>query len=147
LYDSAKSFRLSDLPAFALEHVPNRNSLIYGDLYGISKEASTIYRATLRYEGFSEIMATLGKIGFFEMEPHPFIKAAPRPTLQSFLNQLLGLNISSSPKEEEFIQRLVQPVFNLVVSRPMLLRCRKTVPTELGISQEVTNQTLAPDPQ
>jgi hypothetical protein len=29
-----------------------------------------------------------------------------------------------------------------VVSRPMLLRCRKTVPAELGISQEVTNQTL-----
>ncbi|XP_078157714.1 lysine-ketoglutarate reductase/saccharopine dehydrogenase bifunctional enzyme isoform X2 [Carex rostrata] len=108
LYDSAKSFRLSDLPAFALEHLPNRNSLIYGDLYGISKEASTIYRATLRYEGFSEIMATLGKIGFFEMEPHPFIKVAPRPTLRSFLNHLLGLNMSSSAKEEEFIQRLVQ---------------------------------------
>jgi hypothetical protein len=32
--------------------------------------------------------------------------------------------------------------FNLVVSRPMLLRCRKTVPAELGISQEVTNRTL-----
>lgn len=52
LYDSAKSFRLSGLPAFALEHLPNRNSLTYGDLYGISKEASTIYRATLRYEGY-----------------------------------------------------------------------------------------------
>lgn len=53
-------------------------------------------------------MATLGKIGFFEMEPHPFIKAAPRPTFQCFLNQLLGINISSSPTEEDLIQRLVQ---------------------------------------
>jgi alpha-aminoadipic semialdehyde synthase len=51
LYESAKRLRLPELPAFALEHLPNRNSLIYGDLYGISKEASTIYRATLRYEG------------------------------------------------------------------------------------------------
>jgi hypothetical protein len=51
LYDSAKRLRLPEFPAFALEHLPNRNSLIYGDLYGVSKEASTIYRATLRYEG------------------------------------------------------------------------------------------------
>lgn len=51
LFESAKRLRLPELPAFALEHLPNRNSLIYGDLYGISKEASTIYRATLRYEG------------------------------------------------------------------------------------------------
>ncbi|KAJ4792712.1 Lysine ketoglutarate reductase/saccharopine dehydrogenase [Rhynchospora pubera] len=108
LYDSAKHLRLSDLPAFALEHLPNRNSLIYGDLYGISKEASTIYRATLRYEGFSEIMATLGKLGFFEMEPHPFVKAAPRPTFQSFFNHLLGLNKSFSSNEEDLIQKLVQ---------------------------------------
>uniref|UniRef100_A0A0D9VLW6 Saccharopine dehydrogenase (NAD(+), L-glutamate-forming) n=1 Tax=Leersia perrieri TaxID=77586 RepID=A0A0D9VLW6_9ORYZ len=51
LYESAQRLRLPELPAFALEHLPNRNSLIYGDLYGISKEASTVYRATLRYEG------------------------------------------------------------------------------------------------
>lgn len=51
LYESAKRLRLPELPAFALEHLPNRNSLMYGDLYGISKEASTVYRATLRYEG------------------------------------------------------------------------------------------------
>jgi ribosomal protein S15 len=31
-------------------------------------------------------------------------------------------------------------IHRLVVSRPMLLRCRKTVPAELGISQEVTNR-------
>jgi hypothetical protein len=51
LFESAKRLRLPELPAFALEHLPNRNSLVYGDLYGISKEASTVYRATLRYEG------------------------------------------------------------------------------------------------
>jgi hypothetical protein len=51
LYDSAKRLRLPEFPAFAMEHLPNRSSLIYGDLYGVSKEASTIYRATLRYEG------------------------------------------------------------------------------------------------
>lgn len=51
LYDSASRTRLPDLPAFALECLPNRNSLLYGDLYGIQNEASTIFRGTLRYEG------------------------------------------------------------------------------------------------
>lgn len=51
LYDSATRFHIPDLPAFALECLPNRNSLVYGDLYGIGNEASTIFRGTLRYEG------------------------------------------------------------------------------------------------
>lgn len=51
LYDSATKLRLPDFPAFALECLPNRNSLLYGDLYGIGTEASTVFRGTLRYEG------------------------------------------------------------------------------------------------
>ncbi|MQM08195.1 hypothetical protein Taro_041051 [Colocasia esculenta] len=88
LYDSATRFRIPDLPAFALECLPNRNSLIYGDLYGISKEASTIFRATLR---FSEIMGTLAKIGFFEPEVHPMLKGGQRPTFGAFLCELLSV--------------------------------------------------------
>ncbi|MED6223756.1 hypothetical protein PIB30_077175 [Stylosanthes scabra] len=51
IYDSATRIRIADFPAFALECLPNRNSLLYGDLYGIGSEASTIFRGTLRYEG------------------------------------------------------------------------------------------------
>ncbi|KAF7091513.1 hypothetical protein CFC21_094081, partial [Triticum aestivum] len=92
LYESAKRLRLPELPAFALEHLPNRNSLMYGDLYGISKEASTVYRSTLRYEGFSEIMAILAKIGFFDAENHPLLQETDRPTYRIFLNDLLDVN-------------------------------------------------------
>ncbi|KAM3224414.1 hypothetical protein ACQJBY_057662 [Aegilops geniculata] len=92
LYESAKRLRLPELPAFALEHLPNRNSLMYGDLYGISKEASTVYRSTLRYEGFSEIMAILAKIGFFDAEDHPLLQETNRPTYRIFLNELLNVN-------------------------------------------------------
>lgn len=53
LYDSAVKHRIPDLPAFALECLPNRNSLVYGDLYGIGKEAATVFRGTLRYEGMA----------------------------------------------------------------------------------------------
>ncbi|KAF8730179.1 hypothetical protein HU200_017151 [Digitaria exilis] len=118
LYESAKRLRLPELPAFALEHLPNRNSLIYGDLYGISNEASTVYRATLRYEGFSEIMATLSKIGFFDAANHPLLQDTNRPTYKGFLNEILiannisttatNLNVEASTGyDDELIARLL----------------------------------------
>uniref|UniRef100_A0A0E0NLU1 Saccharopine dehydrogenase (NAD(+), L-glutamate-forming) n=1 Tax=Oryza rufipogon TaxID=4529 RepID=A0A0E0NLU1_ORYRU len=98
LYESAKRLRLPELPAFALEHLPNRNSLMYGDLYGISKEASTVYRATLR---FSEIMATFAKIGFFDAASHPLLQQTTRPTYRDFLVELFNAcNISTTARKE-----------------------------------------------
>jgi alpha-aminoadipic semialdehyde synthase len=82
------------MPAFALERLPNRDSLSYGNLYGIDKEASTICRATLRYEGFSEIMAVLGELGFFNMDPLLPLNAANEPssnlTYRAVLEHLLS---------------------------------------------------------
>ncbi|CAL9771345.1 unnamed protein product [Musa acuminata subsp. burmannicoides] len=114
LYDSAMRFRIPELPAFALECLPNRNSLLYGDLYHITNEASTIFRATLRYEGFSEIMACLARIGLFETENHPMLGGAQRPTFASFLNELLAdknsastNTLGSTENEQEMIKRLI----------------------------------------
>ncbi|KAL2461012.1 lysine-ketoglutarate reductase/saccharopine dehydrogenase bifunctional enzyme [Abeliophyllum distichum] len=61
LYVSAKKLRIADFPAFALECLPNRDFLVYDDLYGIGNEASTIFCGTLRYEG---------KICFWSMFSH-----------------------------------------------------------------------------
>ncbi|KAJ7980507.1 Lysine-ketoglutarate reductase/saccharopine dehydrogenase [Quillaja saponaria] len=101
LYDSAARFRIPDLPAFALEVLPNRNSLVYGELYGIGSEASTIFRGTLRYEGFGEIMGTLARIGFFSNEAHPILKDRKRPTFRKFLFELL--NIKDEDLDRPFI--------------------------------------------
>ncbi|URE42381.1 Alanine dehydrogenase/PNT, N-terminal domain [Musa troglodytarum] len=114
LYDSAMRFRIPELPAFALECLPNRNSLLYGDLYHITNEASTIFRATLRYEGFSEIMACLVRVGLFETENHPMLGGAQRPTFASFLNELLAdknpastNTLGCTENEQEMIQRFL----------------------------------------
>lgn len=99
LYNSAVKFRLPDFPAFALEVLPNRNSLIYGDIYKIGDEASTIFRGTLRYEGFSEIMGTLAMIGFFDTEAQEILKSSEKPTFETFTLKLLGIekeNLSGS---------------------------------------------------
>ncbi|KAH7680016.1 Saccharopine dehydrogenase (NAD(+) L-glutamate-forming) protein [Dioscorea alata] len=115
LYDSAVRYRLPDLPAFALEYLPNRNSLVYGDLYGISNEASTIFRATLRYEGFSEIMSTLAKIGLFDTEVHTLLNGdGKRPTYGAFLCELLKCPDTSNSQSQatlmgdaEMVERII----------------------------------------
>ncbi|KAG9443907.1 hypothetical protein H6P81_015247 [Aristolochia fimbriata] len=111
LYDSAVRFRIPHLPAFALECLPNRNSLTYGDLYGIGSEALTIFRATLRYEGFSEIMGNLSRIGLFDTEVLPMLKESKKPTFRTFLEQLLKFeiieNVNSCANEKEIVRELV----------------------------------------
>ena len=80
------------LPGFHLEGYPNRDSTIYGELYGIS-EASTIVRGTLRYKGkllhfksafkcnarcfhssgYTDAVKGLIRLGLLSPEPHPFL--------------------------------------------------------------------------
>ncbi|OAY26961.1 alpha-aminoadipic semialdehyde synthase isoform X1 [Manihot esculenta] len=111
LYDSVIKVRIPDLPAFALECLPNRNSLVYGKVYGIEDEASTIFRGTLRYEGFGEIMGTLARIGFFGTESHPVLRCEQRPTFKTFLCELLkihGQNLDGILlREHEITEKIV----------------------------------------
>ncbi|KAL8143623.1 hypothetical protein V2J09_016655 [Rumex salicifolius] len=104
LYDSAEKFRLPELPALALECLPNRDSLVYGDVYGIRDEAITIFRGTLRYEGFSEIMGTLARIGLLNLDPHPDLENEEKPSFEGFTLKLLGLQDGAG--EKEVVQRI-----------------------------------------
>ncbi|XP_027072191.1 alpha-aminoadipic semialdehyde synthase isoform X1 [Coffea arabica] len=110
LYDSASRIRLADLPAFALECLPNRNSLLYGELYGIENEASTVFRGTLRYEGFSGVMGALAKIGFFNTEALSTLNNGEKPTYRKALLQLLRLNDNNldglAMNEKEITERI-----------------------------------------
>ncbi len=49
------------------ENYPNRNSVPYGDLYGIP-EAKTVYRGTLRFVGWCETMKKIRELGFLELD-------------------------------------------------------------------------------
>jgi alpha-aminoadipic semialdehyde synthase len=66
LLASAEPMLYNLWPDLALECLPNRNSLSYGDLYGISDTADTIFRGTLRFAGFSNLMYQLRQLGLFE---------------------------------------------------------------------------------
>eukprot|EP00455_Lapot_gusevi_P049403 TRINITY_DN69_c0_g1_i19.p1 TRINITY_DN69_c0_g1~~TRINITY_DN69_c0_g1_i19.p1 ORF type:complete len:275 (+),score=112.39 TRINITY_DN69_c0_g1_i19:145-969(+) len=58
------------LPAFRLEQLPNRNSLQYAPSYGI-ESASTVFRGTLRYEGFCNTMYCMAQLGLLDTSPNP----------------------------------------------------------------------------
>lgn len=113
LHDSAEKFRIPDLPAFALECLPNRNSLIYGKLYGIDDEASTVFRGTLRYEGFGAIMGTLARIGLLDAEAkHPILEQKTRPTFRDFICDILKIDSNARNEgrigEKEIAKRIVE---------------------------------------
>ncbi|KAF7837603.1 alpha-aminoadipic semialdehyde synthase [Senna tora] len=110
LYDSATRLQISDFPAFSLECLPNRDSLVYGDLYGIASEASTIFRGTLRYEGI-KIMATLSRIGLFNTEAHPLLESGKRPTFREFLFELFKISCEDPKRsligEKNIMERIL----------------------------------------
>lgn len=56
--------------AMALEQLPNRDSVPYAAAYGIP-DVPTVYRGTLRYRGFSEIMAHFADMGLFDDAASP----------------------------------------------------------------------------
>ncbi|XP_013735142.2 alpha-aminoadipic semialdehyde synthase isoform X1 [Brassica napus] len=108
LYDSATRFRVPNLPAFALECLPNRNSLVYGEHYGIESEASTIFRGTLRYEGFSMIMSTLSKLGFFDNEANQLLSSGKSITFGALLSNVLVKDAEALDGEEEISKRIIK---------------------------------------
>ena len=57
-------------PALVLEGFPNRNSVPYKELYGLS-DCTKVIRGTLRYPGFSVIMSGMMSLGFISDDPIP----------------------------------------------------------------------------
>jgi len=83
LIESAKS--MDFLPGFSLEGYPNRDSTIYGELYGIS-EASTILRGTLRYKGYVDVIKGFVTLGLLDPNPSPILhENGPEMTWRQYM--------------------------------------------------------------
>eukprot|EP01098_Paradermamoeba_levis_P010978 TRINITY_DN464_c0_g1_i1.p1 TRINITY_DN464_c0_g1~~TRINITY_DN464_c0_g1_i1.p1 ORF type:complete len:793 (-),score=261.03 TRINITY_DN464_c0_g1_i1:672-2990(-) len=61
-------------PAFNLEGLANRDSTTYQQLYGVP-EASTMFRGTLRYKGFSRVMQTFLDLGLLDHKASDFLES------------------------------------------------------------------------
>lgn len=85
-------------PTMRLETLPNRDSLLYKDLYNIP-DVHSICRGTLRYEGWSNIMYALRVLGVFE----PSAPAAS--TFKELLTQKLNVSSGGSQELKSALQR------------------------------------------
>jgi alpha-aminoadipic semialdehyde synthase len=84
------------LPGFHLEGYPNRDSTIYGDLYGI-REAHTLLRGTLRYAGYTDVIKGLVRIGLLSPNQHPALHSqGPEITWRQLMCKLLGHSSDST---------------------------------------------------
>ncbi|KAJ2784663.1 hypothetical protein H4R18_000954 [Coemansia javaensis] len=76
-------------PGFAFEGLANRDSLQYADIYGLQlDEMDTMFRGTLRFAGYSEILDALLRLGFLSLDPS---SAVDRCSAPEFLAQTIGL--------------------------------------------------------
>lgn len=64
LFENPLLFNFEGIP-FPLEAYPNGDSEIYLHAYGLSGEAKTFIRGTLRYEGWCEVISWLHTLGWF----------------------------------------------------------------------------------
>ena len=53
-------------PELGLECLPNRDSLKYESIYGLDNHTETLFRGTLRFEGFCSLMSVFQRMGLFE---------------------------------------------------------------------------------
>eukprot|EP00039_Didymoeca_costata_P019296 m.336977 g.336977 ORF g.336977 m.336977 type:complete len:539 (+) comp18006_c0_seq1:416-2032(+) len=97
-----------------LEGYPNRNSLIYADVYGIP-EAKTVLRGTIRYQGFSSVMDAFERLGLFNTDVQLLLQECDTITWNQLLSMLIHGNFDDTntgveehnPKIKDEVHQLV----------------------------------------
>ncbi|KAJ1727351.1 hypothetical protein LPJ61_004617 [Coemansia biformis] len=76
-------------PGFSFEGLANRDSLQYASIYGLNlDEMDSMFRGTLRYSGYSEILDALLRLGFLSLDPSSAVDKSPA---SEFLARTIGL--------------------------------------------------------
>jgi len=82
---------VSIFPGFSLEGIPNRDSTVYIDQYGLGNDTKTFFRGTLRYTGWGAIMQGIVQLGLLSTNHVSYLdKDAPDMTWNDALRKHLG---------------------------------------------------------
>lgn len=95
-------------PCFSMEVLPNRDSIKYIDVYGL-QDSATVFRGTLRYQGFSGMMWAIKELGLLDPSAREWLDSA-NPQVKnwpSLLKQLLGKGVT----DENLRQKVEEKVF------------------------------------
>lgn len=96
LLAAAEPFDAANLGPLALEVLPNRDSISYEEVYGIAG-AATVFRGTLRYKGWSDLMLGFKRLGFLDAD------ATTPATWEAALREACGS--ASSGDVESFLRK------------------------------------------
>lgn len=102
-------------PTMRLETLPNRNSLMYREFYGIP-DVKSICRGTLRYEGWSNAMYSLKALGLLDAEQNIPTNIGDWKSLLVHLNP--GLNSDAGTRGELSVESLKETLMQKGVMDP-----------------------------
>ncbi|OAJ37405.1 saccharopine dehydrogenase [Batrachochytrium dendrobatidis JEL423] len=88
-------FNVPIFKGFAFEGVANRDSLVYTDLYNLGdlEDLDSMFRGTLRYKGYAEIMGAFNQLGLLDTTLRPELSTGI--SWGELLKQLVGSNIET----------------------------------------------------
>ncbi|KAI9351101.1 Saccharopine dehydrogenase-domain-containing protein [Zopfochytrium polystomum] len=100
---------VSIYPGFALEGLPNRDSLSYLDTYqlGSGADLTDMFRGTLRFKGYAELMGAFNELGLLDAAETNIPSGT---SWKQLMGKLLGCRTSPEPKHwREAVARKLRP--------------------------------------
>jgi saccharopine dehydrogenase-like NADP-dependent oxidoreductase len=105
---AAAPYRLHRNPAFALEVLPNRDSVPYAAKYGVP-DIPNMFRGTLRYRGFATLLSSLSACGLLTTAPAPALGNGRTdgqdtwdgPSLRAYLAAGAGLGSDAAERVDD----------------------------------------------
>ncbi|KAJ1770169.1 hypothetical protein IW140_004894 [Coemansia sp. RSA 1813] len=124
---------------FAFEGLANRDSLQYADIYGLQlNEMDTMFRGTLRYQGYSEILDCFLKLGFLNLDPASAVDAK---TPKEIWNHIFGVSKDESLLPKDFMELVKRKIGLPNGSDAIIERVFKEC-EELGIIGTATKESI-----
>eukprot|EP01133_Synstelium_polycarpum_P015981 gene15981-19006_t len=92
-------------PALSLEGVPNRSCLSLAKAYNI-EDCNTLFRGTLRYKGFCQVIDAAIEIGLLDEKVHDYLlPEAPSMSWNSAVRQILPTPLTETLTTQEIFRR------------------------------------------
>jgi len=101
--------------AFALDVLPNRDSTMFAELYGLA-DIPTFFRGTLRFRGYCERMLALARLGLLELGPIPGL---PEGSRRDWLAAaMFGGNTEAAAQRDSSLSAMVRQRLDETGSNP-----------------------------
>ncbi len=121
------------------EAYPNRDSLPYGERYGIP-EAETIYRGTLRNLGWCDVMLKLNQLGYFGLDPRDDL---PEKTFRDVMAGLIQKDETTDLRRDVAAYLNLSPSSGVMMAMEWLgLLAAGPVPDETTLLDVLAHQML-----